>query len=87
MTRSREEQIARLRSACGCKAGMATMLVAVATYVIVGDGGSGLGHRLLVGAGIGLGGAIVGKCAGLVWARVRLAMLLRNLTVSSGPTP
>lgn len=85
-----ELRIRRLRTACGCKSGMAAMIAAIAAYVVVSvstPGGPGPVHRLLVGAGVGLGGAVVGKCTGLLWARVRLAMLLRRLTVAPRTTP
>ena len=89
MDRETELRIRRLRTACGCKSGLVAMLAAVTAYVVVsasGPHGPGLVHRLLVGAGVGLAGAIVGKCAGLLWARVRLALLLRSPAVAPGPT-
>jgi hypothetical protein len=85
-----ELRIRRLRTACGCKSGLVAMLAAIAAYVVVSasaPGGPGLLHRLIVGSGVALGGAVAGKGAGLLWARVRLTMLLRSLTVSPGPTP
>jgi hypothetical protein len=78
-----QQRIRELRSACGCKSGMVAMLVSVAAYVAVaatGPGSPGLVHRVLLGVAVALGGALVGKCAGLLWARLRLVLLLRRLS-------
>jgi hypothetical protein len=78
-----QQRIRELRSACGCKSGMVAMLVSVAAYVAVaatGPGSPGLVHRMLLGVAVALGGALVGKCAGLLWARLRLVLLLRRLS-------
>jgi hypothetical protein len=85
-----ERRIRRLRTACGCKSGLVAMLAAVAAYLVASasaPGGPGVVHRLFVGAGVALGGAVVGKVAGLLWARLRLALLLRNLATAPGDTP
>jgi hypothetical protein len=84
-----ELRIRRLRTACGCKSGLVAMLAALAAYAVASassPGGPGVVHQLLVGAGVALGGAVVGKVAGLLWARVRLALLLRNLAAAPGGT-
>jgi hypothetical protein len=78
-----QQRIRELRSACGCKSGRVAMLVSVAAYVAVaatGPGSPGLVHRVLLGVAVALGGALVGKCAGLLWARLRLVLLLRRLS-------
>lgn len=73
-----EARIRKLRDACGCKSGMATMVVGIVGYLVActtGHGPADLGHRLLIGVGVALTGAMAGKLAGLLWARVRLAAL------------
>jgi hypothetical protein len=78
-----QQRIRELRSACGCKSGMVAMLVSVAAYVALaatGPGHHGLVHLALLGVAVALGGALVGKCAGLLWARLRLVLLLRRLS-------
>src|SRR5258708_33013110 len=70
-----ERQIQKLRHACGCTSGMVVMLLCLAgymTYDLHASPHGGLVHRLLVGLGIALAGAVVGKLAGLVWAHARL---------------
>jgi hypothetical protein len=77
---SYDERVRRLRSACGCKSGMVTMLAALTAYVVrclIVPPAGGLGHRLVVGVAVMLTGALVGKCVGLLWARIRLTVLLR----------
>jgi hypothetical protein len=71
-----ERQIQKLRHACGCTSGMVVMLLCLAGYLHTPSHG-GLVHRLLVGLGIALAGAVVGKLAGLLWAHARLVKLLR----------
>jgi hypothetical protein len=75
-----ERQIRKLRHACGCTSGMVVMLLCLAgymTYNLHASSHGGLVHRLLVGLGIALAGAVVGKLAGLLWAHARLVKLLR----------
>jgi hypothetical protein len=75
-----ERQIRKLRHACGCTSGMVVMLLCLAgymTYDLHASSHGGLVHRLLVGLGIALAGAVVGKLAGLLWAHARLVKLLR----------
>jgi hypothetical protein len=77
-----EQRVRKLRSACGCKSGLVAMLASVAAYVVrvtTSAGHAGLAHHLLAGFAVALGGALLGKCAGLLWARVRLVLLLRQL--------
>ena len=60
----RERQIQKLRHACGCTSGMVVMLLCLAgymTYDLHASSHGGLVHRLLVGLGIALAGAVVGK--------------------------
>jgi hypothetical protein len=75
-----ERQIQKLRHACGCTSGMVVMLLCLAgylTYDLHAPSHGGLVRRLLVGLGIALAGAVVGKLAGLLWAHARLVKLLR----------
>ena len=75
-----ERQIQKLRHACGCTSGMVVMLLCLAGYVMYdlhASSHGGLVHRLLVGLGIVLAGAVAGKLAGLLWAHARLVKLLR----------
>jgi hypothetical protein len=81
-----EQRIRGLRSACGCKSGMVGLLTALTAYIVLAAGDAGIVHRVLVGAGVSLGGALVGKVAGLGWARVRLALLLRRLAATTATT-
>jgi hypothetical protein len=78
-----EQRVRALRSACGCKSGLLAMLASVTAYVVLvttGQGRAGLAHHLLTGLGVALCGALLGKCAGLLWARVRLVLLLRQIS-------
>ena len=81
MSKSRESRIAELRSACGCKEGMITLVIGVALYVLalryfpIGD--STL-QRILLGVAAGLGSAVIGKLFGLLVALVRLRRLLNK---------
>ena len=75
-----ERQIRKLRHACGCTSGMVVMLLCLAgylTYDLHASSHDGPAHRLLVGLGIALAGAVAGKLAGLLWAHARLVKLLR----------
>ncbi|MCL1869835.1 MAG: hypothetical protein FWF90_05415 [Promicromonosporaceae bacterium] len=78
---ARDQQIRRLEHACGCTAGMVVMLLAVTGYVVHNvqvSSDASLVTLIAVGAGVGLAGAVVGKLAGLFWARARLARLRRT---------
>jgi hypothetical protein len=75
-----ERQIHKLRHACGCTSGMVVMLACLAGYLTCNlhtPSHGGLAHRVLVGLGIALAGAVAGKLAGLLWAHTRLIKLLR----------
>jgi hypothetical protein len=80
MAGSQDEQIQRLRKACGCTSALVTMLVclvAFLAYELSGTSSPSLERLALTGLGIALAGGIVGKVAGLLWAHARLARLLR----------
>lgn len=79
MSESRENRIAVLRSACGCKEGMIALMIGLAGYGIalryfpISDTTL---HRIVLGIAAGLGSAVVGKLFGLLVAQVRLRRLL-----------
>lgn len=81
----RERQIRTLEHSCGCTSGMILMLAGVAGYVLyllrAAPSDLGQGRRWLTGLGIALAGAVVGKLAGLLWARIRLARLRRASSI------
>ena len=68
----------RLRRACGCREAMAAMLLASigAVWFVHSDGSANL--ALTIG-GAAFGGAVIGKIAGLVVARVRRHVLLGKI--------
>jgi len=81
MSTSRENRIAQLRSACGCKEGMIALVIGVAGYGLalrdfaIGDTTL---QRILLGIAAGLGSAVIGKLFGLLVAQVRLRRLLNE---------
>ena len=82
----RDARIDQLRAACGCKEGMAALLLVVAAYIFVPEyfpRGDTIWTQLAIGLGVALAGAVVGKVAGLLIAQVKLRRLLR----SPAPSP
>jgi hypothetical protein len=81
MAAARDAEIARLRSACGCKEGMLGLGLGLAAYLAFPDWfphGASLASRVLIGAAIGLGCAVAGKLTALGVAQVRLRRLVRG---------
>ena len=81
-----DARIDQLRAACGCKEGMAGLLLAVAAYVFAPEyfpRGDTIWTQVAIGLGIALAGAVGGKIAGLLIAHVKLRRLLRSPAPSS----
>ena len=80
MGESADARIARLRSACGCRESFLAMAAAVGAYtgyaVLFDPLSLSLLHRILVGFGVGLAAAVIGKLAAILWARHQLTHLL-----------
>jgi len=81
-------RLAELRSACGCKAGSAAMILAVIAYaayaVWLDPETVSLGMRIVSGLGAGLVGMAVGKILGIGWARYQYRQLLATQGTGSG---
>jgi len=90
MTKSRENRIAELRSACGCKEGMIALVIGVAGYGLAlryfPIGGTTL-QLSVSGIAAGLGSAVIGKLFGLLVARARLRRLLSSASATALPAP
>ena len=73
----------RLRRACGCREAVAAMLLAAigAAYFTYSDGSPNV--TLTIG-GAAFGGALIGKITGLLVARIRLHVLLREIEHANG---
>jgi len=67
-----------LQRACGCRAALAGMLIAAIAAGYFAYSGVLANVALTIG-GAALGGALSGKVAGLLFARIRLHVLLRKL--------
>jgi hypothetical protein len=68
----------RLQRACGCREAVAAMLIAAigAGYFAYADP---LPNVALTIGGAAFGGALIGKVAGLLFARIRLHVLLHKI--------
>ena len=81
-----DARIDQLRAACGCKEGMAALLLAVAAYIFAPEyfpRGDTIWSQVAIGVVIALAGAVVGKMAGLLIAQVKLRRLMRGPAPSS----
>jgi len=82
MSKSRDNRIAELRSACGCKEGMIALVIGTAGYglaLLYFPIGATTLQRTLLGIAAGLGSAVIGKLFGLAVAQVRLRRLLSEI--------
>jgi hypothetical protein len=81
----RDERIAELRAACGCKESLLALVVAVTAYLLLPQyfpTSETIWGVVLIGVGVALGGAVIGKLAGLLIAQARLRRLLRRPTLA-----
>ena len=81
-----DERLRALRSECGCRSGLAALLVSVVAYTLhstlIDPIIRSHSERLVTTLGVALAGAVVGKIAGILAARYRY----RQLTASQSHT-
>jgi hypothetical protein len=75
-------RLANLGSECGCRSGLAALLISVGAYVIhalrVDPVTSSHRDQVIIGICVGLAGAVIGKVLGILLARYQYRKLLRE---------